>query len=110
MFTDSYMGSNMNWMGKQSRSVAVLPTINSRKELAARKQKQEYDMGYVMRRELEQNSMKKLTQQKYEMLMKHERDQMQLNKIKKVKKQEEMRKLHDMIQFERNYKSEKEQT
>ena len=49
--------------------------------------------------------IKKLAQQKYEMLLKREREQLSLTKLNQVRKQEEMRKLHERIAIERQYKT-----
>lgn len=59
---------------KHSRSVAHLPSLSGAKsELVALKQRREYEMGRIMKDELEHNQMKRLTEEKYEQLMQKER-------------------------------------
>jgi hypothetical protein len=70
--------SSMLRGSKHSRSVANLPSISAKSELIALKQRKEFEMNRIMREELEHNQMKKLTEQKYEMLMNKEREQQSL--------------------------------
>lgn len=55
-------------------------------------------MGYLMKKELGDSAMKKLTQQKYEMLLARERSILHMVGQKKIRKQEETRKLHEIIE------------
>jgi hypothetical protein len=66
-------------------------------------------MTMLMKKELEENQMKKLTQQKYEMLLQRERETLELSKIKKIKKKDEMKRLHNIITHERENILEEEQ-
>ena len=65
-------------------------------------------MTMLMKKELEENQMKKLTQQKYEMLMQRERETLEMSKIKKIKKGDEMKRLHNIITHERENMLEEE--
>jgi len=60
--------------GSHSRSVANFPG-SVKNELSAIKKKKEFDMATLMKRELDQNEMKKITQRKYEMLLNKEREE-----------------------------------
>ena len=66
-------------------------------------------MNMIMKKELEEHSMKKLTQQKYEMLLQKERELQELSKIKKIKKKDEMKRLHNIIAQERANQFEEEE-
>ena len=54
-------------------------------------------MTRLMKQELEDNQMKKLTQQKYEMLLQKERELREFSKIKTIKKRDEMKRLNNII-------------
>lgn len=58
-------------------------------------------MTRLMKQELEDNQMKKLTQQKYEMLLQKERELREFSKIKTIKKRDEMKRLNNIINQER---------
>ena len=56
---------------KHTQSQVNLPT---KSELSGLKLKQEYEMGRVMRAEIESMEIKKVTERKYDMLLKKERE------------------------------------
>jgi hypothetical protein len=55
-------------------------------EIIAEKMRKEFELSRLMKKELEENSMKKLTQQKYDMLLQKEREILKLQSQKKIKK------------------------
>jgi hypothetical protein len=55
-------------------------------EIIAEKMRKEFELSRLMKKELEENSMKKLTQQKYDMLLQKEREILKLQSQKKIRK------------------------
>jgi hypothetical protein len=66
-------------------------------------------MNRLMKKELEDMEIKRITEQKYLELQLRQREQITLKSMNKLKKQEAMRRLHERIQFERKYKTEVDQ-
>ena len=66
-------------------------------------------MNRLMKKELEDMEIKRITEQKYLELQFRQREQITLKTMNKIKKQEAMRRLHERIQFERQYKTEVDQ-
>eukprot|EP00347_Sterkiella_histriomuscorum_P019451 403341581 len=101
----SYDNSFYMRSSKHSHSVAFLPSV-TKTDLVAQKQRKEFEMSRIMKKEIDEMQIKKETEKKYELLLKREREQLSLKKLNSIRKQEEMRKLHERIQFERQYKTE----
>lgn len=56
-------------------------------------------MNRIMKEQLEKNSMKKITSQKYDMLRDQEKEIAREEEMQKIKKKEEIKRMHEILEY-----------